>query len=236
MSASAAAEMKAMEQDPMDEFFMILQLLLEQIIQVFPECEKTLNWTSRIRVLVENTKPEKTSLMRNWYDGMLSCIEDCLNKNPRSMLKADVVVLKGIDFAKKWADPDLDEESRAALFEYINKLNYLATLQFEMQTENLPQLVEAAESLKKQVGLNIDQETGEVKFNIQALQETLSGGSSQLTEIMSAMQGLMPMIQNVMGGMAGDDDGSKSGMQQYVQANMKKMGTVFPPPQLPKRA
>lgn len=223
--------------DPIKDFFKTLELMLGELAVAFPECKDTPGWISRLRFMVSNKNTEDmTALMRNWYDGMVGHIRACLARDPKPMLEAPVAVLQGIRFKTKWLDDDFSDESRAAIWEFMDTLNYLASLHFETPNEKLDELAKAAESLQTKFGVNFDQASGEVKFNLSALKTSLAGGDTELSTLMNSMQGLMPMMQSVMGGLFGGPPAGEataaapSGMHQFLASQMEGMGTVFPQP------
>lgn len=222
----ASAEPAVAETDPVGDFFNTLSMFLGELSRSFPECSATKSWISRLQFLRTNDKNEELEqTMRDWYDGSVAIIRPCINKDPKPLLEAPITLLQAIDFKTKWMDPDLDEASHGALWEFINTLNYLATIHFETSPEKLPEIMKAAVDLQKQFGVNMDAQTGQITFNIRQVQAMMSGDGSQLASLLGSVQGIMPLAQQMMGGGAG----APSGMDQFLKSAMGDMGAVYPP-------
>jgi len=126
----------------------IMQEFLDELIETFPE-EKALK--------VENIKFQtlKKSNPRKVVEGFMSAVskytENIMKKDEMIMKNADIDFLNKINISKWWND-DLSNNTKDAIWQYLNTLIMLGTTITSIPQDMLKQIENVAEQCASQMG------------------------------------------------------------------------------------
>ena len=128
--------------------------LLENLSEVFPECENTLTKVEAYRNLVKSNKQRERMAIKAWKEASEDI--DITNPSPEQILDATdkVEVLKDLGLRKKWADPDFSSDSQKALIEYAVTLTRFSRLYAAIPPKILTRIESVASTLKEKIHSN----------------------------------------------------------------------------------
>lgn len=193
-----------------EQFFELLQTLLTAVHDVFPECNKTVDALKELEVIADLGMEEmKVTLINAWYETMKPYITECVQKHDAVLLQANIEILDKLDLKSKWTDPDFYPESKEIMWEYINRLNYLACMFVESTPEQIQNLHTTASKIMEAGNIEFSDD-GKITVDMAAI--TRNPG-----ELMGMMSSILPMM------MGDGGDAPANGLQSILQATMKNM-------------
>lgn len=112
-----------------DAFVEMEGQFLSSLIEVFPECPN-LRQTKLEFNMATSIASQKEGLVQQWLQYMGPFFGDCTNKNVAKVIqdKNFPPSVRQIEIEKKWIDPDVDNDTRDAVWAYLNELNRLAQM------------------------------------------------------------------------------------------------------------
>jgi hypothetical protein len=174
---------------------------LESLIEVFPECDALAQLRMQFN-LASMLASQKTERVEEWLQYMQPFFQACTQR------QADVVMknanfppsVQAMDIEGKWADPDIDEDTRQAVWAYLDELNRLAqmySLYKAVPGGMMTNITQIAESMAAQMAngggnLNFQQITEQVQQQIKPedMDAFASGvDPSMFTNLLSSMMG-----------------------------------------------
>ena len=105
-----------------------LEQLLEGLHTSFPECLFTAQVYANYRSVVMPSADLRERTVREWHAALGNHYVDFDNHNLDGLEKAEIPLIGILDVFKKYRDPDLGEENRQILWEYLEQLNAYAKL------------------------------------------------------------------------------------------------------------
>lgn len=185
-------------------FIQMENQFLESLIEVFPECPN-LRQTKLEFSLSCALESQKKQRIEEWIQYMGPFFADCTNKNA-----AKVIVdqnfppsVQAIQIQQKWNDPDIDDDTREAVWAYLIELNRLAQmyqLYAAVPGGMMTTITNMAQNMATQIQSgNLDMNN----LNIQQLSEQVSQQINQ-DELNTFASNIDPSSMGNLMGMMGD--------------------------------
>ncbi|AGO84309.1 hypothetical protein psal_cds_506 [Pandoravirus salinus] len=142
--------------DPCQQFTDTMGDFLSTMCETFPDDEAL---RLRLRTFNEIARPNQSMqdlLCRAYHKQMSPYYEACGRKDPTPFIEGRVDILAEMGFQEKYADltdatlyddPGVMEENIANVWEFINKLNYYATLYVTIPSRVMERVVDAANGI-----------------------------------------------------------------------------------------
>lgn len=112
-------------------FTNMMTQFLDAMSEVFPECPKVAFYRLGWVATMEDCKTNRTELIKTGKQAIESYVKSmspyfsmCLSRNA-AILNEDIDIMNNIGMREKWTD-DLDEETKATFWQYIQHLNEFA--------------------------------------------------------------------------------------------------------------
>tara|TARA_Y100001970_G_C14167489_1_gene822172 strand:+ start:154 stop:939 length:786 start_codon:yes stop_codon:yes gene_type:complete len=158
-----------------DSFVKMEEQFLASLIEVFPECPN-LRQTKLEFNMACTLESQKQQRVEEWIQYMGPFFSDCTNKQA-----ARVIVdrnfppsVQAIEIQKKWQDPDIDEETREAVWAYLNELNRLAQM-YQLYSAVPGGMMSTITSMAQNMATQIQSGNLDMSnLNLQALSEQVS--------------------------------------------------------------
>jgi len=176
---------------------------LESLIEVFPECDTLAQL--RVQFNLANMLPsQKTERVEEWLQYMQPFFQACTQRQALVVMKNEHFPpsVQAMDIEGKWTDPDIDEDTREAVWAYLDELNRLAqmySLYKAVPGGMMSNITQIAESMAAQMadghgmnGVNFQQITEQVQQQIKPedMDAFASGvDPSMFTNLLSSMMG-----------------------------------------------
>jgi hypothetical protein len=166
---------------------------LESVNEVFPECVDTASALMQMRVLMSTNMMEtKDKLVREWHNKMGPHYEACGKRNDNMILNAEIPMLSKFHIAEKWQDPEFDQDSKDAMWEYINMMNKLAAVHCAGTPSSMGMLHEATAKFMQSMGVQ-QAADGTVSFNAHTVTEFVQKSMSE-GEVARMVNELLPGV------------------------------------------
>lgn len=160
-----------------NSFYEQVSQLVEAMIEVWPECKELRKKKLELDLACAHA-PEglrdtnRTKLIGGYHRIMNPKYALCSKRDDSVMtdreFHKDVPLLSGIDFDQKWTSDDIDEETKANMWEYILNLNRLANMH-NLYSKVPSDMMRNIESMAENIHTNMEQ--GNMDMNL----ETISG-------------------------------------------------------------
>lgn len=176
----------------------LMEEFLQGLHEVFPECQETAKQLKLFRSEVLSSFEGEHRFVVKWHKQMKPLYELADHKDPSFWSHSSSLPYIGsIHLQKKFEDPGLSEESRASMWEFIDKLNRLSRIYNAVPTKMLSHL----ENTALQVVNKVQQEDGSLNLNWSELSQLGRSAmenidSEDLQEFVSNVKGLARNIQS----------------------------------------
>lgn len=182
--------------------------LLDGLLEVFPECKKTAVAKGQLQDLLNVTSVQEAGKMiiTRWHKHLEPYYTACDQKNVAVLLAAKVKPLEEIDMAAKWADPDIDEETRQHLLDYLIQLNNYARLYHRIPSNMMSRVGQISQTLVQKMmsgnfsGINLEELGQQAVDGIPP--EELEMFTNNAADIQSIMQNMMSSMSPEAAGLA----------------------------------
>ena len=196
---------------PLDCFVELMIEFVEAMNDIFPECDKTYTNLCELREITQAKATEKLDkLVRVWHLGMSPHFAACTQCDDSIMLR-QASILSRFDMKKKWQDPQFNDDSKEAVWAYINQLNKLSALHCETSPDIQTTLLgHASRFMSEHVDVKED---GTVSINPASIQRYVKENVTP--------ERVSELVSKVMGG--GGEDGEESGFAQIMITQFTSM-------------
>lgn len=193
-----------------DSFVDMEDQFLTSLIEVFPECpnlrQTKLEFDIACKRLGEaTTKAQRKERVEEWIQYMAPFFNDCTQKNAAKVIKNRNFPpsVQAIDIEKKWQDPDVDDDTREAVWAYLNELNRLAQM-YQLYTAVPTGMMTSITSMAQDMASQIQNGTLDMNnLNLQQLSQQVSQtvDQNELNQFASSINpsALMGMMNNLGG-------------------------------------
>ena len=149
--------------------------LLDAMIEVWPECKELRKKKLELDLACTHAPQSmcdtnRKQLIVGYHDIMHHKYDLCMKRDDCIMtdraFHEKVPLLQGIDFDQKWADDDIDDETKTNMWEYILNLNRFANMH-NLYSKVPSNMMKNIESMAETIHTNI--ERGDGDMNIEAI-------------------------------------------------------------------
>ncbi len=175
-----------------------ISTLLENFIEVFPECPLLKEMKTKFDDDVVSMEPLQDMFISKWHDTMgntsdgKTIYQQCAALNYISIFKAKIPFFEKIDLYGKWQDPEFDDDSREALFEHINGINAYIQIYFGVPDKVLSRIETTAYQLADQIqNGTLDMEN----FNLKEISQQVVSGMTQ-SEMKAVFKQVPTLLQS----------------------------------------
>jgi len=184
------------------QFVQLEGQFLESLIEVFPECAAL----TRVRIqfnLASMLASQKTERVEEWLQYMQPFFHACTQRRAEVVMKNENFPpsVQAMDIESKWRDPDIDDETKTAVWAYLDELNRLAqmySLYRAVPNSMMTNITQIAESMAARMA---DDGVGGVDF--QAITEQVQQQINQ-EDMDTFARGVDPaMFTNLLSSMMG---------------------------------
>ncbi|HEY9815625.1 MAG TPA: hypothetical protein V6D20_07485, partial [Candidatus Obscuribacterales bacterium] len=220
---NSANEVPMPRMDFLTAFVGLSKELLEGLLEVFPECEKTRTTLGRLNDLLNISSVEDAGKMiiGRWHKCMEPYYGVCEQRNVQALMEAKVKPLEELDMRQKWCDPEVDQETRDHLLDYLIQLNNYARLYHRIPANMMTRVTAISQDLVQKLmrgdfsGINLEEIGSQATAGIS--EEELAQFTNNSGDIQGVMQSMMATMSPEAAGIAG-------GMDPSMLAAMMQMG------------
>nr|UDO47496.1 hypothetical protein [Pandoravirus massiliensis] len=142
--------------DPLDQFANVMADFLSTMCETFPDDAALQMRKQLFDDVARNSRMMQERLCRAYHDQMSPYYESCSRKDPTPFIEGRVEILAEMGFREKYADltdaalyedPKVMEENIANVWEFIDKLNYYATLHMTVPAAVMERVVDVANDI-----------------------------------------------------------------------------------------
>lgn len=209
------------------EFVQTLHDMLSAINEVFPECPKVALYVATFRGAVLNLPPAQEQAIQRWHKIMGPYYDAVERRDIDTILNSGIEVLDQLGLAEKWYDPDFDEDSKDALWEYLDELNSYAKLYCQLPNGIMRKIEDIAMKIASQTpegqqpNVNVQQVAADVLMNLG--ENDLKDFTQSLPTLMSTMMSpenmnmMMQTMQQMSAAGANGQPNPLAGLSQLMQ-------------------
>ena len=198
----------------------MLVQFLEALSDVFPECRKVVQYklAFNMRLMAcggnqSSIQDVHTQAITAYHSSMSPYYQRCINHD-ETLLMEDIDIMQNIDMQYKWT-PDLHEDTKTAIWEYITKMNEFASIH-SMYTQIPTGMLSSIENIAHNIASKIGNgEMNLTDLNLQTLSEQVmsslnvndiqrfahqlsSGGGDRNNNIMGNVSTMYNMVSSLM--------------------------------------
>lgn len=142
--------------DPLQQFAEVMADFLSTMCETFPDDDALQLRMRLFNDVARNSRTMQERLCRAYHEQMSPYYESCSRKDPTPFIEGRVEILVEMGFREKYADltdatlyedPKVMEENIANVWEFIEKLNYYATLHMTVPATIMERVVDVANDI-----------------------------------------------------------------------------------------
>lgn len=170
-------------------FIEMMQQFLEAMQEVFPECERVRGYKFGLDVSLRGSRDAVArQIIEAYHASMAPYYKRCM-EHDETLLGEDIEIMTNIDLPRKWS-PDLHADTRAAIWEYITKLNEFSNI-YAMYAQIPRGMLSSIENIAHGIAAQISDGTMSMAdLNLQTMSEQVMSALSaaDLEEFATRMQ------------------------------------------------
>ncbi len=203
----------SMTNNLLDAFIDMMQQFLEAMEDTFPECLRVKQYRIGLAVRLAQCEDETATremaktLIDGYHESMAAYYTRCVNRD-ETLIYEPIDLMLNIDLPGKWT-PDLHPDTKAAIWEFITKLNEyssLYTMYAKVPTGMMSSIESMAHSIAAQIGsgemslgdLNLQAVSEQVMSNINTDDLRTFADSLQTGDVVENMTNMYAMVSSMM--------------------------------------